>query len=301
MCSLKNGGFGCVRTHLRCVVSPFLHRFRSALLAFVHGGFPAGVVNYLTRRKNETLRRNELPPKCAATTALLILLRVTGNGGPGLRRRRHARLRPRRRPPRRPGAVVLSVALPLPPPLSSVIAIRPHYFCRPRLFCSPSPFAAVGCSSLLPLTPPFAPPPFTTAAFSTPPSPFVVVARPSFVCRHRISCLPSPFAGAVRLSSLFRRRPPARLPPLTAPLSVAPSAPLSRAKCASASVRKTRPWELGSAPPVVTCGVIWAVPWWWWQCWIFRFRGTFGSLVGRSGLLSVHSSTSSTGGTASVE
>ena len=230
-----------------------------ALLAFVHGGLPAGVVNYLTRRNNETLRRNELPPKCAATTALLILLRVTGNGGPGLRRRRHARLRPRRRPPRRPGAVVLSVALPLPPPLSSVIAIRPHYFCRPRLFCSPSPFAAVGCSSLLPLTPPFAPPPFTTAAFSAPPSPFVVVARPSFVCRHRISCLPSPFAGAVRLSSLFRRRPPARLPPLTAPLSVAPSAPLSRAKCASASVRKTRPWELGSAPPVVTCGVISAV------------------------------------------
>ena len=230
MCSPINGGFGCARTHLGCARSPFLHSVRYSPVGirprFVHGGFPAGVVNYLTRRNNETLRRNELPPKCAATTALLILLRVTGNGGPGLRRRRHARLRPRRRPPRRPGAVVLSVALPLPPPLSSVIAIRPHYFCRPRLFCSPSPFAAVGCSSLLPLTPPFAPPPFTTAAFSTPPSPFVVVARPSFVCRHRISCLPSPFAGAVRLSSLFRRRP---LPvsPLSLPPSLLPHLPLS--------------------------------------------------------------------------
>ena len=51
-----------------------------ALLAFVHGGFPAGVVNYLTRRENNTLRRNELPPKCAVTTALLIPLRVTANG-----------------------------------------------------------------------------------------------------------------------------------------------------------------------------------------------------------------------------
>ena len=54
-------------------------------------------------------------------------------------------------------------------------------------------------------------------------------------------------------------------------------------------------------PLVVICGVIWAVRWWWWQCWIFRFRGTSGSLVGRSGLLSVHSSTSSTGSTTRVE
>ena len=62
-----------------------------------------------------------------------------------------------------------------------------------------------------------------------------------------------------------------------------------------------RPWELKSVPLVVICGVIWAVRWWWWQCWIFRFRGTSGSLVGRSGLLSVHSSTSSTGSTTRVE
>jgi hypothetical protein len=62
-----------------------------------------------------------------------------------------------------------------------------------------------------------------------------------------------------------------------------------------------RPWGLQSAPLVVICGVIWAVPWWWWQCRIFRFRGTSGSLVGRSGLLSVYSSTVSLGSAAGVE
>ena len=47
--------------------------------------------------------------------------------------------------------------------------------------------------------------------------------------------------------------------------------------------------------------MVWAVRWWWWQCWIFRFCGTSGSLVGRSGLLSVHSSTGSFGSTTKIE
>ena len=52
---------------------------------------------------------------------------------------------------------------------------------------------------------------------------------------------------------------------------------------------------------MVICGVIWAVPWWWWQCRIFRFRGTSGSLMGRSGVSSVYPSTVSHGRTTGIE
>jgi hypothetical protein len=64
---------------------------------------------------------------------------------------------------------------------------------------------------------------------------------------------------------------------------------------------KWRPWELQSAPLVVICGVIWVVPWCQWRCRIFRFRGTSGSLVGRSGLFSVYPSTVSLGGTTGIK
>ena len=37
-------------------------------------------MDYLTRRHNSSLKKNEVPPKCDVTTALLILLKVTGHG-----------------------------------------------------------------------------------------------------------------------------------------------------------------------------------------------------------------------------
>ena len=37
-------------------------------------------MDYLTRRHNSSLKKNEVPPKCDVTTALLILLKVTGRG-----------------------------------------------------------------------------------------------------------------------------------------------------------------------------------------------------------------------------
>ena len=37
-------------------------------------------MDYLTRRHNSSVKKNEMPPKCDVTTALLILLKVTGHG-----------------------------------------------------------------------------------------------------------------------------------------------------------------------------------------------------------------------------
>ena len=49
-----------------------------ARLAFAHGCFSKTIVDYLTRCHNSSVKKNEVPPKCDITTALLILLKVTG-------------------------------------------------------------------------------------------------------------------------------------------------------------------------------------------------------------------------------
>ena len=51
-----------------------------ARLAFTHGCFSPAILDYLTRRDNSSVEKNEVPPKCDVTTALLILLEVTGRG-----------------------------------------------------------------------------------------------------------------------------------------------------------------------------------------------------------------------------
>ena len=51
-----------------------------ARLAFAHGCFSKTIVDYLTRCHNSSVKKNEVPPKCDVTTALLILLKVTGRG-----------------------------------------------------------------------------------------------------------------------------------------------------------------------------------------------------------------------------
>ena len=51
-----------------------------ARLAFAHGCFSKTIVDYLTRCHNSSVKKNEMPPKCDVTTALLILLKVTGHG-----------------------------------------------------------------------------------------------------------------------------------------------------------------------------------------------------------------------------
>ena len=68
--------------HTLTFVYHFLFRTESALvrLAFTHGSFSSPIVDYLTRRHNSSLKKNEVPPKCDVTTALLILLKVTGRG-----------------------------------------------------------------------------------------------------------------------------------------------------------------------------------------------------------------------------
>ena len=49
-------------------------------LAFAHCCFSSTIVDYLTRRHNSLVKKDEMPPKCDVTTALLILLKVTGHG-----------------------------------------------------------------------------------------------------------------------------------------------------------------------------------------------------------------------------
>ena len=68
--------------HTLTFVYHLLFRTESALvrLAFTHGSFSSPIVDYLTRRHNSSLKKNEVPPKCDVTTALLILLKVTGRG-----------------------------------------------------------------------------------------------------------------------------------------------------------------------------------------------------------------------------
>ena len=68
--------------HTLTFVYHLLFRTESALvrLAFTHGSFSSPIVDYLTRRHNSSLKKNEVPPKCDVTTALLILLKVTGHG-----------------------------------------------------------------------------------------------------------------------------------------------------------------------------------------------------------------------------
>ena len=58
----------------------FPHRVRLVRLAFSHGSFSSPIVDYLTRRHNSSVKKNEMPPKCDVTTGLLILLKVTGHG-----------------------------------------------------------------------------------------------------------------------------------------------------------------------------------------------------------------------------
>ena len=61
-------------------VLPFRTESGIVRLAFTHGGFSPVILDYLTRRENSSVEKNEVPPKCDVTTALLILLEVTGRG-----------------------------------------------------------------------------------------------------------------------------------------------------------------------------------------------------------------------------
>ena len=51
-----------------------------ARLAFTHGCFSPAILDYLTRRDNSSVEKNEVPPKCDVRTALLILLKATSRG-----------------------------------------------------------------------------------------------------------------------------------------------------------------------------------------------------------------------------
>ena len=51
-----------------------------ARLAFAHGCFSSTILDYLTRRHNSSVKKNEVSPKCDVTTTLLIFLKVTGHG-----------------------------------------------------------------------------------------------------------------------------------------------------------------------------------------------------------------------------
>ena len=61
-------------------VLPFRTESGMARLAFTHGCFSPAILDYLTRRDNSSVEKNEVPPKCDVTTALLILLKATGHG-----------------------------------------------------------------------------------------------------------------------------------------------------------------------------------------------------------------------------
>ena len=72
----------CRGTHTHSLVPVLPFRTESGIvrLAFTHGGFSPVILDYLTRRDNSSVEKNEVPPKCDVTTALLILLKATGHG-----------------------------------------------------------------------------------------------------------------------------------------------------------------------------------------------------------------------------